>query len=62
MQMVMIDIFMLAKKFALWQQIILEFLGKQLMLNSRKFAKFLEKNWQKFKTKKKTWSCDIWKT
>jgi hypothetical protein len=45
---------MLAKKFALWQQIILEFLGKQLMLNSRKFAKFLEKNWQKFKTKKKT--------
>jgi hypothetical protein len=44
MQMVMIDIFILGKKIALWQQIILKSFGKTIIMNSRKFAKFLEKN------------------
>jgi hypothetical protein len=61
MQMVMIDIFILAKKIALWQQIILDFFGKNLIINSRKIATNLEKNWRNFKTTKLNffWSCDI---
>jgi hypothetical protein len=59
--MVMIDIFILAKKLHCGNNSFWNFSGKNLIINSRKFATNLEKFWQNFKTTKlnKIWSCDI---